>query len=59
MGNLPGIVITGASGRMGQMLLRTVLASDKCRLAGAVERTGNPWVGRDVARRENEDEADT
>ncbi len=48
MGNLPGIVITGASGRMGQMLLRTVLASDKCRLAGAVERTGNPWVGRDA-----------
>ncbi len=48
MGNLPGIVITGASGRMGQMLLRTVLASDKCRLAGAVERSGNPWVGRDV-----------
>ncbi|MFZ0099328.1 MAG: 4-hydroxy-tetrahydrodipicolinate reductase, partial [Gemmobacter sp.] len=48
MGNLPGIVITGASGRMGQMLLRTVLASDKCRLVGAVERTGNPWVGRDV-----------
>ena len=48
MGNLPGIVITGASGRMGQMLLRTVLASDKCRLVGAVERAGNQWVGRDV-----------
>lgn len=48
MSNLPGIVITGASGRMGQMLLRTVLASDKCRLAGAVERTGNQWIGRDV-----------
>lgn len=48
MGELPGIVITGASGRMGQMLLRTVLASDKARLVGAVERKGNPWVGRDV-----------
>ena len=48
MSNLPGIVITGASGRMGQMLLRTVLASDKCRLVGAVERAGNQWVGRDV-----------
>lgn len=25
----PGIVITGASGRMGQMLIKTVLESDK------------------------------
>lgn len=48
MADLPGIVITGASGRMGQMLLRTVLASDKCRLVGAVERAGGPSVGRDV-----------
>lgn len=48
MTDLPGIVITGASGRMGQMLLRTVLASDKCRLVGAVERKGSPAVGQDV-----------
>ncbi|MEH7830294.1 4-hydroxy-tetrahydrodipicolinate reductase [Gemmobacter denitrificans] len=48
MANLPGIVITGASGRMGQMLLRTVLASDKCRLVGAIERKGSPAVGQDV-----------
>ena len=48
MTDLPGIVITGASGRMGQMLLRTVLASDKCRLVGAVERAGSPVVGQDV-----------
>ncbi len=45
---LPGIVITGATGRMGQMLVRSVLASDKMRLAGAVERTGNRAVGRDI-----------
>ncbi|WP_323009387.1 4-hydroxy-tetrahydrodipicolinate reductase [Paracoccus sp. (in: a-proteobacteria)] len=44
----PGIVITGASGRMGQMLVRTVLASDQARLVGAVEREGSPWVGRDL-----------
>lgn len=44
----PGIVITGASGRMGQMLIRTVLASDQVRLVGALERPGNPWIGRDV-----------
>lgn len=48
MADLPGIVITGASGRMGQMLIRTVLASGKARLVGCVERPGNPWVGRDV-----------
>lgn len=48
MTDLPGIVITGASGRMGQMLINAVVASDKCTLAGAVERNGHEWVGRDV-----------
>ena len=46
--DLPGIVITGASGRMGQMLIHTVLASGKARLAACVERAGHPWIGRDV-----------
>lgn len=45
---LPGIVVTGASGRMGQALVKAILASDKMRLTGAVERTGNTWVGRDA-----------
>ena len=48
MTETPGIVITGASGRMGQMLIKTVLASDKCRLVAALEREGNEWVGKDV-----------
>ncbi|MCA0041890.1 4-hydroxy-tetrahydrodipicolinate reductase [Celeribacter litoreus] len=48
MTDLPGIVITGASGRMGQMLIKTVLASNVCKLVGAVERSGHEWVGRDV-----------
>ena len=48
MGDLPGIVITGASGRMGQMLIRMIAASDKARLVGCVERSGHDWVGRDV-----------
>lgn len=48
MGETPGIVITGASGRMGQMLIQTVLQSDKARLVGAVERAGHDWVGQDV-----------
>lgn len=48
MTELPGIVVTGANGRMGQMLLRTVSDSDKVRLAGAVVPAGDPWAGRDV-----------
>lgn len=48
MTDLPGIVITGASGRMGQTLVRLVTESEKCRLVGCVERSGHPWVGRDI-----------
>ncbi len=48
MEDLPGIVITGASGRMGQMLIKTVIESDKARLVGAIEREGHDWVGQDV-----------
>lgn len=48
MADLPGIVITGASGRMGQMLVRTVLASGRARLAGCLERAGHAWIGRDI-----------
>ena len=48
MADTPGIVVTGASGRMGQMLVRTVLESDKARLVGAIERDGHPWIGRDL-----------
>ncbi len=48
MENLPGIVITGASGRMGQMLVKTVVASGKARLVGCIERGGNAWLGRDI-----------
>ena len=48
MTHTPGIVITGASGRMGQMLMKTVLDSDAAKLVGAVERKGHDWVGRDV-----------
>lgn len=48
MTELPGIVITGASGRMGQMLIRQVTASARARLVACVEREGHPWIGRDV-----------
>ncbi|MEL7151479.1 MAG: 4-hydroxy-tetrahydrodipicolinate reductase [Pseudomonadota bacterium] len=48
MTDLPGVVITGASGRMGQMLVQEVQASDKLRLSGVVERKGHDWVGQDL-----------
>ncbi len=48
MSTLPRIVVTGASGRMGQTLIKLIMASDKARLAGCVERSGHAWIGRDV-----------
>jgi 4-hydroxy-tetrahydrodipicolinate reductase len=48
MTDLPGIVVTGGSGRMGQMLINAVQASDACTLIGVLERTGHDWVGQDA-----------
>jgi len=48
MDEVPGLVVTGASGRMGQTLIRLAGASDKLRLVGCIERAGHPWTGRDV-----------
>lgn len=48
MTHTPGIVVTGASGRMGQMLINLITQSDKARLVGALERPGHDWVGQDV-----------
>ena len=44
----PGIVVVGASGRMGRMLIDVVNESDKARLVGAVEREGHDWIGQDL-----------
>ncbi|MEM7318469.1 MAG: 4-hydroxy-tetrahydrodipicolinate reductase [Pseudomonadota bacterium] len=48
MTHIPGIAVTGASGRMGQMLIQTIQASDKARLVGVVERSGHDWIGNDI-----------
>lgn len=45
-----GIVVTGVSGRMGQMLVETMAGSDQAHLVGAIERSGHAWVGQDLAR---------
>ncbi len=44
----PGIVVTGAAGRMGRRVLHAVMAADEVRLAGALVRPGHAWEGRDV-----------
>ena len=49
MASGPGLVVTGASGRMGRTLVGLIAAEGSgARLAGAVERAGHPWIGRDV-----------
>lgn len=48
MVDLPGVVIAGVSGRMGQMLVHEVRASDKLRLVAAIERDGHEWIGKDL-----------
>lgn len=48
MSDLPAIAIVGASGRMGQMLIQTVLDSDRATLAGVTERAGHAWIGKDL-----------
>lgn len=50
MSDKPGIVVAGADGRMGRMLLQTVLESGACRLAGALVQDGSDWIGRDAGR---------
>ena len=48
MSEKPGIVVTGASGRMGQTLVKLILASEHWQLVGCIERAGSPWLGRDM-----------
>ncbi len=48
MTHKPGIVVTGASGRMGRMLIELVSASDRMTLVGVIERPGHDWIGQDV-----------
>ncbi|ALV09008.1 4-hydroxy-tetrahydrodipicolinate reductase [Roseateles depolymerans] len=42
------IAITGASGRMGRMLIETVLNAPDCQLSAALDRDGSPSLGQDA-----------
>ena len=43
------IAVAGASGRMGRMLIEAVLASDDCRLSGALDTATSALLGQDAA----------
>lgn len=43
-----GLVVVGAAGRMGQALVRAIHSMSGARVAGAIERQGSPYVGRDA-----------
>lgn len=43
-----GLVVVGASGRMGLTLIRTIHAMEGAKLVGAVEREGSPALGKDA-----------
>lgn len=42
------VAIAGASGRMGQMLIEAVLATDDCQLTGALDMATSPGIGVDA-----------
>jgi 4-hydroxy-tetrahydrodipicolinate reductase len=42
------IAVAGASGRMGQMLVDAIRASDDCSLSGALDVAGSPSIGKDA-----------
>ena len=42
------VIIVGASGRMGRMLVRAVSEAGDAELVGATERPGSGWIGQDA-----------
>jgi 4-hydroxy-tetrahydrodipicolinate reductase len=44
------IAVAGASGRMGRMLVETIIASDDAVLAGALDVSQSPFIGTDPAQ---------
>ena len=41
------LIVSGAAGRMGRMIIRTLHESDGFKLMGALEREDLPWLGQD------------
>ena len=51
------IGVVGCAGRMGIMLMKQILASDGCTLAGGTEREGSAAIGESLARLTGDDSA--
>ena len=49
MEQIPGIVVAGASGRMGQLITRMVAESKEIKLIGVLEHTGHDWIGKELS----------
>ncbi|OYU30167.1 MAG: 4-hydroxy-tetrahydrodipicolinate reductase [Comamonadaceae bacterium PBBC2] len=43
------IAVAGATGRMGNMLIEAILATDDCRLSGALDIATSPALGQDAS----------
>jgi 4-hydroxy-tetrahydrodipicolinate reductase len=43
------LIVSGAAGRMGRMVVRTIHETEGFKLAGALEREDSPWLGQDPA----------
>jgi 4-hydroxy-tetrahydrodipicolinate reductase len=43
------LVVAGAAGRMGRMVIKTIAETEGAVLAGALERSGSPALGQDAA----------
>ncbi|MEM1428182.1 MAG: 4-hydroxy-tetrahydrodipicolinate reductase [Pseudomonadota bacterium] len=48
MTDTPNVVVMGASGRMGQMLVSEIASRSDMALSAAIERPGHPWLGEDL-----------
>ena len=48
MADLLKVVVTGASGRMGQTLINLITNNRKLELVGALERSNHEWIGQDI-----------
>ena len=44
------IGVAGASGRMGQMLIKSLVNDDRFSLVGLLESSGHEWIGFDVGK---------
>jgi 4-hydroxy-tetrahydrodipicolinate reductase len=45
---MPKLIVAGAAGRMGRLLIALAAADPACRIAGALEAPGTPMLGRDA-----------